>query len=332
MRDLLDNAKRSMKRFARRNPRLRRTYHRLKGQLHRASLKTGKASRTGGVRPENIVWIFGSGRSGSTWLRSMMSDMERHRVWEELMVGRLFGDFYARAQQGNLLSADFIMGDPIRRGWLRSIRDFVIEGAHLSHPRLGPDDYLIVKEPNGSTGAPLLMEALPESRMILLVRDPRDVVASSLDGAKGESWLDEWRGGDSAQRENLADRRPNRFVRRRAISYRRHMTKAGEAFETHRGRKSLVRYEDLRADALGVMRRIYHELEMPADEEALARAVERYSWERLPESEKGAGRFYRKGMPGGWREDLTPKQAGIVEEITGPLLRKFYPEEGPARP
>ncbi|MGI8911743.1 MAG: hypothetical protein ACR2JR_14500, partial [Rubrobacteraceae bacterium] len=27
------------------------------------------------VRAENLVWIFGSGRSGSTWLRSMMSEM-----------------------------------------------------------------------------------------------------------------------------------------------------------------------------------------------------------------------------------------------------------------
>ena len=248
------------------------------------------------------------------------------------MVGRLFGDFYAKAQEGNLLSADFIMGDPIRSGWIQSIRTFVLDGARLSHPQLGPDHYLIVKEPNGSTGAPLLMQALPESRMILLVRDPRDAVASSLDGAKGESWLHEWRGGDRTDRENLADRRPDHFVRRRAASYRRHMTKAREAYEAHKGRKTLVRYEDLRADTLGVMRRVYRELGLPADEKALARAVERHSWERLPESEKGAGRFYRKGTSGGWREDLTPGQARIVEEVTAPLLREFYPEDGPARP
>jgi len=327
MRKFVDNIRRSLKGLVRRNPKLRRAYHRLRGRLHQARLTTGTAHRTDGVSPENIVWIFGSGRSGSTWLRSMMAEMKHHRVWEEPMVGRLFGDFHARAQGGNLLSSDFIMGDPIRRGWIQSIRTFVLDGIRLSHPRLTPNEYLIVKEPNGSTGAPLLMEALPESRMILLVRDPRDAVASSLDGAKGESWLHEWRGGDQPNRQNLADERPDRFVRRRADSYRRHMTKAREAYEAHRGRKTLVRYEDLRTDTPGTMTRIYSELGIFVQEKDLAQAVERHSWERLPESEKGAGKFYRKGAPGGWRDDLTPEQARTVEEITGPLLRKFYPED-----
>ena len=31
-----------------------------------------------------------------------------------------------------------------------------------------------------------------------------------------------------------------------------------------------------------------------------------------------------KATPGGWREDLTPEQARVVEKVTGPLLREFY--------
>src|SRR5215217_4442569 len=49
----------------------------------------GKNSRNTGIRAENIIWIFGSGRSGSTWLRSMMEDLDRYQAWEEPMVGRL---------------------------------------------------------------------------------------------------------------------------------------------------------------------------------------------------------------------------------------------------
>ena len=40
------------------------------------------------------------------------------------------------------------------------------------------------------------------------------------------------------------------------------------------------------------------------------------------------GKFYRKGVSGSWREDLTGKQVEIVESITAPLLEEFYPEQG----
>jgi hypothetical protein len=67
----------------------------------------------------------------------------------------------------------------------------------------------------------------------------------------------------------------------------------------------LVRYEELRADTLGEMRRIYSVLGVP--EEELRRTVEKHSWENVPEEEKGEGKFYRRRTPGGWKEDLTPK-------------------------
>jgi hypothetical protein len=283
------------------------------------------------VRPENVVWIFGSGRSGSTWLRSMMAEMEGHRVWEEPMVGQLFGVFHRQAQEGQLKSANFIMGEPTRKGWMRSIRNFVLDGAMYANPRLRPDDILVVKEPNGSTGAPLLMEALPESRMILLVRDPRDVAASVLDGARKGSWLYERKDKGRWKENALADTNPEAITRRRANMYMTQVGHAREAYEAHGGPKVLVRYEELRADTLGTMQRIYSELGMDADEDEVARAVEKHAWENIPEEDKGEGKFYRKATPGGWREDLTPKQAGIVEKITAPLLKEFYPEPQEAR-
>jgi len=63
------------------------------------------------------------------------------------------------------------------------------------------------------------------------------------------------------------------------------------------------------------------------DEGELSRIVEKHSWENIPEDQKGEGKFYRKASPGGWREDLTPKQAETVERITAPLLKELYPEE-----
>jgi len=272
-----------------------------------------------GVRPENIVWIFCTGRSGSTWLASMMADMEEHTLWREPLVGELFGNlYYVRGSDAHRRSAHFILGRH-RDAWLGSIRSFVLDGAAARFPEVVDGGYLVIKEPNGSIGAPLLMEALPESRMILLIRDPRDVVASDIDANSRGSWR------DKKGRVELVDRQPDFIAEEKANAYVRYVGNSKEAYDVHEGHKVLVKYEDLRADTLATMKRIYAGLEIAVGEEELRRVVEKHSWENIPEEEKGEGKFYRKAKPGGWREDLTPEQVEIVERITAPLLREFYP-------
>jgi hypothetical protein len=317
--------RRAVRSAGKRSRTLTRLYSTLLGQRERAYLELGRWRSRESIDPARMVWIFGSGRSGSTWLRSMMGELKYAGVWEEPMVGRLFGEFYSRAPKGNLRSADFVMGNPIRKGWIRSIRNFVLDGALYSNPRLGSGEYLIIKEPNGSVGAPLLMEALPESRMILLVRDPRDVVASVLDAATEGGWLYESR-RRKTNAKRKSRRRPNAFVRERAIVYRRGVERAWRAYDAHKGPKVLVRYEDLRADTMNEMRRIYAVLGIAVEDEDLRRAVEKHSWENVPAREKGRGKFYRRGTSGGWKEDLTPRQVEVVEKTTASLLERFYPE------
>ncbi len=323
VRTRLGDLARRLRRTAKKSRTLVGWRRRLAGRRRRVRLAGG---RGGGVDAANVVWIFGSGRSGSTWLRRMMGEMRGHRVWEEPMVGALFGEFYSKAPEENLRSADYVMGEPIRRGWIHSVRNFVLDAARYSNPNLGPGEYLVVKEPNGSVGAPLLMEALPESRMILLIRDPRDVVASMLDAAGEGGWHRERFGRGAVGRRALADRKPEAFVRLRARTYMRGVGAALRAFEAHDGRKALVRYEDLVADTPATMRRIYSGLGIPAERRELDRVVAKHSWENVPAEEKGTGKFYRKGTPGGWREDLTPDQAAIVEEMAAPVIGKFYAE------
>ncbi len=272
--------------------------------------------------------MFSDGRSGSTWLARMVGDHPGHSVWREPNVGTLFGQhYYVWANDNQRGSDKFIMGHPYRESWIRSIRRFVLDQASARFPDIKRKDYLFVKEPFGSVGAPLLMQAFPESRMIFLVRDPRDVVASALDAHKEGGWS-HWRTKAAAhEAKSLADARPDAFIAERAQRYLRHVGNSKEAFDAHEGRKVMIRYEELREDALRTMRRVYRELDIPVDGERLSRVVEGRSWENIPEDRKGEGKFHRKAQPGGWQEDLSPDQARIVEDITAPLLREFYDYE-----
>ena len=276
----------------------------------------------GGVAPENMIWIFGTGRTGSTWLAAMMEEPEGHDVWFEPRVGTVFDPQRFQRHGGK----HFILASQYKDVWLRSIRNFILDGANARFPELA-GGYLAVKEPGGSVGAGLIMEALPESGMVLLIRDPRDVVASWLDATRKGGWQSRRRGEGGRRAESLAETNPNAFVRRHADAYLQHVGSARRAYVAHEGRKVVVRYEDLRSDTLGTMKRMYGELDVPVEEARLAKAVEKHSWENIPEEEKGQGKFYRKATPEAWREDLTRRQVKTIERITAPLLEEFYPKE-----
>lgn len=278
-----------------------------------------------GVRPENVVWIFGSGRTGSSWLSRMMGGLEDHYRWNEPYVGELFGRFYEKHSQYRI-DKHFVMAEGIKDVWLASIRNLILEEAGALFPDARRGGYVVIKEPHGAPGASLLTEALPESRVVLLIRDPRDVTASTLDAHRKKGWTSERleKKGVTKTR-NRAESAPDDFVKTRSRNYMQDIEHARKAYEAHEGPKTLVRYEDLRADPLNVMKRIYNEINVPVKDNRLARMVEKFSWKNVSKEEKGEGRIYRKAQPGGWREDLTPKQVKIVERITAPILDEFYP-------
>ena len=328
---LLRKLRRSAEKKVKRSPLLKKAYYRTVGLYRGARLRLAGVGRVsvggepaGGVNPGNIVWIFCTPRSGSTWLRRMLHGIASGEVWEEPKVAVLFGRFYVRTSQAQRYRKEFVLGDPTRPAWTRAIRHFVLETARASNPSVGPGDLLVVKEPGGATGAPLIMGALPESRMVLLVRDPRDFVASALGAQSEGGWMREGQDEGKRKRGLTEEREVRKFVRGHAFQYVCQVTNGKKAYDAHRGRKSLIRYEDLRAEPVATMKRICSQLEIAADEEEIRRVVERHSWKKVPEDEKGSGKFYRKAKPGGWQEDLTPEQAQMVEEIAAPLIAEFY--------
>lgn len=281
---------------------------------------TGSRNVERSVREDQLVWMFGSPRTGSTWISGVMAELDNQKRWNEPHVGLLFGSFlYEKIGPENALtnSPAFILGEPHRKAWLTSIKNFVLENAAARYPGLGRDQYIVIKEPNGAIGAPLMTEAMPESRLIFLLRDPRDVVSSWLDAFGEDSWT-------STNREYDTDEKLNTHTRFLSERYLKVVSQVQKAYEAHSGKKAFVRYEDLRRDTFGTMYATYQSLGIEVDEASLRTAVEKHAWESIPESRKGSGKFYRKAAPGGWREDLTPAQIRIVEEVTSSVISEFY--------
>ncbi|MGH3147421.1 MAG: hypothetical protein ACRDTR_16620, partial [Rubrobacter sp.] len=111
-----------------------------------------RVGAAGGVNPGNVVWIFGTGRTGSTWLAAMMGEIGDHAVWFEPRVGDLFDSRRFERYGGK----HFILSPHYKKTWLRSIRTFVLDAANARFPEARDGDYLMVKEPSGSGGARLL--------------------------------------------------------------------------------------------------------------------------------------------------------------------------------
>jgi hypothetical protein len=293
----------------------------------RAMIAKRDAGGDAGFRPENVVWVFGSGRTGSSWLAFMMEALPDHTRWNEPMIGYLFGHLYYKRGWTRQDAKHFILADGYRELWLHTVRRLLLDGATARFPERAEKGYLVIKEPHGSVGAPLLMEALPESRMIFLVRDPRDVAASKVDAHRKGSRPSKRR---IAKRPELfekgtpADERPDAFIASQAKTYLSDIELTKQAYEAHKGHKVLIRYEDLRADTLETMKRIYSSLEIPVDERELVKAIEKYAWENIPKDKKGPGTLRRKATPGGWQEDLTPEQVEIVERENAQILEQFY--------
>jgi hypothetical protein len=83
----------------------------------------------------------------------MMGDMAGGRLWNEPLVGKLFGDFHSGARPKSLRSKNFVMADAHTQAWLEGIRLFVSLVAHSRFPCAEEGEWIVVKEPNGSIGA-----------------------------------------------------------------------------------------------------------------------------------------------------------------------------------
>jgi hypothetical protein len=204
--------------------------------------------------------------------------------------------------------------------WLPGLRQLLNDRlrAHLERELRAPDNaLLLVKEPNGSQSADVIMRAQPSARLLFLLRDGRDVVDSELASFAVGGWQER----HFAHMHGVSQDERLDFVIRSAYQWLWRTEVVESAFAAHQGPKHMLRYEELLRDPKRHVGELFEWLGVPLEEGDVATVVDRHAFERLPH--RGADRQNRFATPGAWRENLRPDERAAVEDVLRPKLNEL---------
>jgi hypothetical protein len=302
---------------------------------------------------DRLVWILGGPRTGSSWLLDLMTypltadsdaacgasmrdgttGVRPHAIpINEPYLGVHLAPIVTIHQLGIFTPAEVREGDAsyffderYASAWLPHLRRMALDRfaaqADLAAKEHGLDRPLVViKEPNGSHAAPILMSTFPRSRLLFLLRDGRDVLDSLLDAVSPGGWL---AGGPDTASIVAAEGRIE-FLRRSAWLWIHRIIMIQRALAAHPSELSLtVRYEGLRADPARALREIAAWLGLELGEGAVREAAAATSFDAYPPEVKGRGKPLRFASPGHWRESLSEAEQEMIMEIMGAKLAEL---------
>jgi hypothetical protein len=285
-----------------------------------------------------LAWIFGSSRSGSTWLLRMLAELDRVIPIDDPHIGHHLGVWrpiplaWATAKDPPKLGTladfkrkkrDYLFSDRFRETWMPQLRDlisarFAAQAAQDIAAVGGIDRPIVVVKEPGSHAADTIMDLFPQSSLIFLLRDGRDVV---------DSWLDAYRDGSWATDEGaypLDDTGRSALIRWQASVWLHRTEVVQETYaRTDPERRVLIRYEEMRADPGAALRKICATLGIEASGESLDGIAAANEFSRVPESHKGAGREIRRAEPGGWATHMSREEILEMHEILAEKLNEL---------
>jgi hypothetical protein len=283
-----------------------------------------------------LVWMFGSPRSGSTWLMQLFSELPGVSVIDESYVplhlvpidhATKDGEYFERGQRA--ADPHYFFAKRYMPELRPELRELILRGLVRQLEELGQrtdPSWIVIKEPNGSHAADTVMSLFPESRLLFLVRDGRDVIDSLIDAMlTRDSWWQQSQGSD----EPMVVGERMGFIRHHAGLWLQRTESVQRAYAaTPEELRFQVGYEGLLEDTESGFQRMLDWLGMPVGPDAVQAAVEKRSFSSIPNEQKGPGKRARSATPGQWRDRLRPDEVDVVETIMGSKLRELGYEVG----
>ena len=161
------------------------------------------------------------------------------------------------------------------------------------------------------------MECLPNSKIIFLVRDGRDVVDSWIDAHREGSW--------EPDRKSLKTPQERMQKITEYSNYWKNLTSTVQiAYQKHNpDLRLLVKYENLRKDTLSELKKVYEFLDIKTDDSELEQIIDKYRFEKIPFFSRGKGKFHRSAKPGNWKKNFNQQEQEAMNSIMGPALKKM---------
>jgi len=281
------------------------------------------------VDDQNIIFIVGAGRSGTTWLHMMLGAHPAVATGQE---SQLFEKYLRKLDDQWQRERQYPDTEDLRHHGITSyvsedkftelLRNFATGiFANVLDAKPGATVFL-EKSPNNSFNIDLIARCFPGAKFIHVIRDGRDVVASVL--AARKSWGRQW---------------ATKYAAEAAKAWQRAVTESAR-LEQLVGSYTEIRYEALLSDGHAELVRIFDFLGLPADEAFISETYRRFSFSKLQSNQydrdvflntgvataSGTARraepkgFFRKGVAGDWQNSLSRKDLAEIYWVAGPTL------------
>lgn len=270
-------------------------------------------------------WIASYPKSGNTWLRLALCSLRQGGAPVDFTQGGGFCPVASsRAAFDDQLGVDSCL---LTEEEIMDLRPLFYEqeAASATGPLLRKVHDAQALTPSGEW----LFPARLTLGAIYIVRDPRDVAVSLADHmgldldaaidvmARPEAVLSRGTGTGTMQ------------LPQRLLTWSAHVSSWLDAPQLS---PLLLRYEDMLRDLPGELARVARHLGWDATPETIRGAAAQTRFEVLraeeersgfPEGVATADRFFRRGIAGGWRDTLSPTQAGRLERQHGDTMARL---------
>jgi len=263
---------------------------------------------------DDLCWIHGAGRTGSTWLAEMLSEVDSVCVWNEPYFGDLAFFFKEKADVLSHKESFFsLFYEDLWNIWLRS---FFYDMVSQRFGWRSKGDKLVVKDVNSPGLTPILSDVFPKCKFLLLIRDPFDVLDSYLDMQRPNAWNEQFSLNFSEDNGNITYKTAKLIHRLFRTS-----TDAYKGFPS--SQKMTVRYEDLVNQPIPILRECFSFLSLRIDEDTIYRIVEKYQFKNFHNT--GRNKFRRYGKVGVWTNspNFDPETQAIAREQLGEIREEL---------